>query len=90
MPKIVMSIKTDAQLKKRAQKIAEELGFRLGTLLNAFMRQLVKEKEVFFSTATYKPNARLRKELAKIEKDIQEGKDISPGFSDANDFLRYL
>jgi addiction module RelB/DinJ family antitoxin len=49
MPTTVMSLKTDKQLKAKAQKLAKQLGFPLGTLINAFLRQFVRNKSIYFS-----------------------------------------
>lgn len=86
-----MSIKTDKKLKDQAQKIAKNMGFPLGTLLNAYMRQLVINKVVYFSSQpTYFMSDYLESELTDIEKDIVENKNISPGFKDIKEALDYL
>ena len=91
MSTTVMSLKTDKHLKEEAQKTAHELGFSLGTLINAFLRQLIKEKAVYFSTEpTYAMSKTLEKHLAKVEKDIKSGKNISPGFTDMKKAIKYL
>ena len=45
----IVNIKVDSVTKKQAQKVAEELGFGLSTLLNAYMKQLIKDKAVHFT-----------------------------------------
>jgi addiction module RelB/DinJ family antitoxin len=71
--KTLITIKTDKTLKKAAQQVAEKIGIPLGTLINSFLRQFVRTKEVNFSVS-YKPNARLRKSIADGEKEYAEGK----------------
>ena len=48
-------IKTEPKVKEEAQKTAQELGFSLSSILNAFLRQLVKTKTIHFSVAEEKP-----------------------------------
>jgi addiction module RelB/DinJ family antitoxin len=43
-------IKTEPKIKEEAKKTAEELGFSLSSILNAFLRQFVKTKTITFST----------------------------------------
>lgn len=45
----IINIKTDPPTKKQAQELARELGFGLSTLLNAYLKQFIKDKAVYFS-----------------------------------------
>ena len=47
MSKTVVTIKTEKKLKDQAQKVAKIMGFSLGTLVNAYLRQLVINKVVY-------------------------------------------
>ena len=75
-----MNIKTDKILKKEAQETAKELGLPLSTVVNAYLREFVREKRVVFS-APLTPNARTAKLLKKIDNDIKKGKNISGPFN---------
>lgn len=44
-----LTIKTNKKLRDEAKKTAEKLGVPLTTILNAFMRQFVRDKEVTLS-----------------------------------------
>ena len=91
MSTTVMSLKTDKRLKEEAQKLAKKIGFPLGTLINAFLRQFIRDKAVHFSTEPTIPMSKaLEKELGKIEKDIKEGKNISPALKNADEIIDYL
>ena len=84
MATISMSLKIDSSLKEKAQKVAKDLGFPLSTILNAYMRQLVKNKAIFFSTAPfYKMSRSLEQELSEVERDVKQNKNISPEFDSA-------
>lgn len=68
MEKTLLNIKTDRKLKRDAQKAARELGLPLGTIVNAYLRELIREKRVVFSVPPV-PNARTRRFLEKISRD---------------------
>jgi addiction module RelB/DinJ family antitoxin len=72
-------IKTEPKVKEEAQKTAEELGFSLSSILNAFLRQFVKTKAVHFSVRDETPNAYLRSLLKQAEEDLQTG-NCSPRY----------
>lgn len=82
-------IKTDPQIKLKAQKIAKELGFSLSSLMNAWLRQLIKTKTVTFSIEDEIPNEYLIKTIKQAEKDRKEGK-ASPIFSTGEEAVKWL
>ena len=91
MSPTVFTIKTDKNLKDQARKIAKEMGFSLGTLLNAYLRQFVKNKIVYFShEPSYYMSDNLENELTEIEKDIHKKKNVSKSFDNADDALSFL
>jgi DNA-damage-inducible protein J len=49
MKSTVINIKTDVKIKKAAQKTAADLGLSLSGVINAFLKQLIRDKAVFFS-----------------------------------------
>lgn len=61
-------IKTDPEVKTKAQKVAKELGFSLSSLLNAWLRQLIKTKTITFSVADEVPNDYLKSVLKQAKK----------------------
>ena len=52
----ILNIKTDKKLKAEAQKIAGEIGVPLSTVINAFLKQFVRDKEITFSAKSVSPN----------------------------------
>lgn len=89
----VMSIKTDKKVKEKAQKLAKKMGFPLGTLINGFLRQFVRDEAVYFSMSPqppYRMSKKLEEELAEIEEDIKHGRNISPAFENIEDAIEYL
>ena len=84
MEKTLINIKTDKKLKTKAQKVAKELGFPLGTLINAYLRDLVRHRRVVISAGNT-PNARTMKILEEIEEDINNGRKTQrPFYSPTN------
>jgi len=91
MTTTVMSLKTDKELKEKAQKLAKKMGFPLGTLINAFLRQFIRDKAVNFSMEpTMIMSKGLEKLLTQIEKDIKKEKNISPSFDNTEDIFNYM
>lgn len=88
MEKTLINIKTDKILKTKAQKVAKDLGFPLGTIINAYLRNLVRERRVAFSAGPT-PNAKTQKALEEIERDLDAGKNSYGPFTvdEAIEFL---
>jgi len=75
--KTLLSIKTDKAVKLSAKRAAEELGMPLGTIVNAFLRQFGRDKEIAFS-APYKPTKYLERVIAEAEREWKAGKAAGP------------
>ena len=88
MEKTLLNVKTDVKLKQEAQKVAQELGLPLGTIINAYLRELIREKRVLFSSPP-RPNRKTQKLLKKIEADIRAGKNSSRPFT-YDEAIEYL
>lgn len=72
MNNAVIQIRTDQELKESAQKVAEELGFSLSSLIKAFLKNVTRTKAVTFSTGEV-PSAWLIEQMAQVQKDLQVG-----------------
>ena len=91
MSTTVMSVKTEKKLKKEAQSIAKQLGVPLGTIMNAFLRQFVRNKTVFFTLEDREVMTKaMEKSLAKMEEDVRQDINLSPKFTDIEDAIAYL
>lgn len=89
MAKTIINIKADPEVKIKAQKIARELGMPLSTVINAYLKQFIRTKEVHFSVeGTLKPA--VKKRLDRLAKEAREGKNLSPAFGSAEEAIRYL
>lgn len=85
----IVNIKTDLVTKRKAQKVAKDLGFSLSSLLNAYMRQLIDTRTVTFGATPEEPSAWLIESLKQSEKDEKEGL-ISPAFDNVEDSIAWL
>lgn len=83
-------VKTDPRVKEEAKKTAEELGFSLSSIINAFLRQFVKTKTINFSALSEEqPSDYLIEALKKSEEDIKRGR-VSPDFHDTKEAIEWL
>ncbi|MEK7208124.1 MAG: hypothetical protein AAB699_01080 [Patescibacteria group bacterium] len=98
MSKVIINIKADREVKRKAQKIAAGFGMPLSTVINGYLHEFIRTKEIHFSLRDSlplgKPEGVLKpsvaRRLARIHKEIQAGKGLSPAFYSAEDAIRYL
>lgn len=83
----ILNVRTEPTIKKQAQKVADTLGFSLSSLVNGFLRELIKTKTVRFSES-YEPTPYLKRAIAQARKEHKEGKFVS--FSNGKDAIDYL
>ncbi len=89
MNKTTINIKADKEVKERAQKVARDLGMPLSTVINAYLHQFIRTKEVhFYLEGELKPS--VKKRLDRLQKEASEGKNLSPCFKSAKDAVNYL
>ena len=87
--KTLINIKADVDVKKRAQKIAKDLGIPLSTIINAYLKQLGREQRINF-VVPLRPNKETAKLLRRASKDYSEKKNISHAFSTVKEMDIYL
>lgn len=85
----VVNIKIDPKTKKLAQEVAGKLGFSLSSLINGYLKQLIKTETVIFSTSEEIPNEYMLNALKESKKDIEKG-DVSPAFDNTEDAMAWL
>jgi len=89
MAKTTINIKADKEVKEKAQKLARALGIPLSTIINAYLKQFIRTKEVYFYLERdLKPSA--KKRLNRLQKEVMKGKNLSPTFSNAKEAVHYL
>lgn len=84
----VINIKTQPEVKLKAQEIARQIGVSLSALINAYLKKLVRTKKVEFDLEE-EPSPYLVKMLRRAEKDIKAGR-VSPAFDDVEDAIKWL
>ncbi|MBU4369540.1 type II toxin-antitoxin system RelB/DinJ family antitoxin [Patescibacteria group bacterium] len=87
--KTVINVKTEKNVKIHAQKLAKEMGFSLSAIINAYLKQFVRNKEVYF-TITPKMSPELENLLGKVEFDIQRNRNISRIFSSNKEIKKHF
>lgn len=70
----VINIKTDPEIKANAQRVASNLGFSLSSLINGYLKQLVKTKTAHFSLNENNPSEYMLNALKESERDIKMGR----------------
>ncbi|MBI2611504.1 type II toxin-antitoxin system RelB/DinJ family antitoxin [Candidatus Gottesmanbacteria bacterium] len=88
MNSAVINIKTEPEVKQKAQKLAKDLGLNLSALINGYLRQLIKTKRVEFSLDET-PSEYLKQAIKQAQKERKEGK-ASPVFDKASDAIKWL
>lgn len=84
----VINIKVNPSVKKGAQLVAEELGLSLSSVINGFLKQLVRTRYVSFSLQE-EPTSYLIDILQESKRDIK-AKRVSPNFNNAKDAVNWL
>ena len=69
----VINFNTNAKLKSEAKRVLDEMGLNFSIALNAYLRRLIVEKRIEFTTPEI-PNARLRKSFRDARKEYASGK----------------
>lgn len=86
----VVNFKADPKIKKDAQAVAKGLGFSLSSVLNAYLRNLVRTRKVEFSDdVRLELTPWAKRMLKQSEKDTKAG-FVSPKFSNVKDSLAWL
>lgn len=83
----VVNVKVNPKVKKDAQKVAGRLGLSLSSLINGYLKQLIRSQSVNFNLSE-KPSEYMIQALKESKKDIKAGRVIS--FKKLNDTLDYL
>lgn len=83
----VINIRTQVNVKKAAQQVAEDLGMNLSVLINGFLKHLIKTKTINLVDSE-EPSQYLIDSLKEAEEDIKAGRVIS--FEDGSGAIKYL
>ena len=84
-----ITIKTSKNLRRAAKEMAGELGISLTMVVNAYLRQFVKERKFSVSAAAM-PTKRSLALWERVSLEMDRGKDSSGPFSNAEALLAHL
>ena len=82
--------KVDRKLKEQALKKARKEGIAFASVLKLATKAYVNGALEVQLVAQPRLNAKTRRELQGISKDIRQGKNLSPSFDNAKDAIAYL
>jgi addiction module RelB/DinJ family antitoxin len=85
-----LHIKIEPDIKREAQKTAENLGLSLSAVTKALLKQFIRTKRLSVGASDLPeiPNARTRAHLKQAEEDIKAGRGIK--FNNSKEVLSYL
>ena len=69
MSTTLITVRTERKVKERAQSIARDIGVPLGTLINAYLKNFVREERIVLTVAS-EPNTQTRRTLDCIRKEM--------------------
>ena len=84
-----ITIKTNKSLREAAKMMAEELGLSLTAVMNAYLKQFVRERK-FSVSAEAMPSKRKLALWEQISREADEGRGIAGPFSDAESLFKHL
>ncbi|MBI2415236.1 MAG: type II toxin-antitoxin system RelB/DinJ family antitoxin [Candidatus Kerfeldbacteria bacterium] len=86
----IINIKTDPKVKQQAQKVAEDLGLSLSTVINGYLKQFVRNRS--FQVSLYgieEPSDYLIQALQTAQADEADGW-VSPTFTNLHAMTTWL
>lgn len=84
----ILNVKVNQQVKKKAKRIADDLGLTLSGVVNAYLRQFIRSGTLFVSRNYEEPSAFLRETIREAEIDRKNKKQFS--FNSAEEALGFI
>jgi addiction module RelB/DinJ family antitoxin len=76
-----LHLKIESDIKKQAQKAADDFGLSLSTVMKGLLKQFIRTKCLFVEAGGTQrpeiPNTRMRQLLKQAEQDMKAGRGIS-------------
>ena len=82
-----ITVRVEQEVKIEAQRLAKELGLSLSSLINAFLKQLIREKKLKF-TISEEPSEYTLRAIKKSEEELKSGKAYK--FSDPKKAVEFI
>lgn len=89
MKSATINLKTEPELKKRAELFAKRTGMSLSDVINLSLRQTLNNGQIIIQEPLV-PNSKTAKRLKAASKDSQSNKNISPKFDNIDDAIAFL
>jgi addiction module RelB/DinJ family antitoxin len=84
-----ITIKTKKNLLKEARELADEMGLNMTTLINTFLKQFIRNREI--TLVSDEPMTKEKMDfLLKISDDADKGVNVSGPFNDLESLFRHL
>lgn len=88
MKTATVNFKTDDTTKRKAQRVSEQIGIPLSSLLNAYLHELAATGSVYF--AVPEPmSEKTEKIVEQAQKEIEAGETVGP-FKTTDEAITYL
>ena len=87
--KTILNVKTDVDVKLGAQKVAHALGLPLSTVVNAYLKEFIRNRGIAIALAP-KMSKSLERLVARVERDIKADRNMSPIFNTTEGAIGYL
>lgn len=87
--KTLINIKADKEVKEEAKKLAKKIGLPLSAIINASLKEFIRNKKITFSVLPQMTSA-LENLIEKAEKDIKKGKNVSGPFGNEKEIAKHL
>jgi len=88
---VIINFKTDADVKKEAQKIAKEMGISLSAVLNMYLKKFVREKKLDIRVEKISNfNKQTQKDILEAEADKKAGRLKSYSPEEALEFAKSI
>lgn len=88
--KTQLIVKIDQDVKNQAQKRAQKLGLPLSTIINAYIKEFNRSKQITFSLEPEELRPEVGRLLLRASADYKAGRNISPVFATAKEMDDYL
>lgn len=87
--KATLHTKIDKDVKENAQRLAEEMGIPLSTIINSQLREFVR-CGAFSVSIEPQIKESVWQEIVQISRDARDGKGVSPAFDNVGDAIKWL
>lgn len=88
MSTAVINVKVDHQVKTRAKRAAARLGLNLSSVINGYLRELIRTETFSVSTRAEEPTEELLASLRQSERERKLGKNYA--FDNPEEALAFL